>query len=113
MFRERLETNTSFKEVRVIYKLFLEYIESHYVFKSVFESIIFAPYATWLRAWMFVRKDDWSLRAKELVERLAWSIRVVIFPCGLWLPNMIVVYKYVVCGYYWYYCMQMVLVFNE
>ena len=31
----------SFEEVNVIYKLFLESNESHYVFKSIFESIIF------------------------------------------------------------------------
>ena len=31
----------SFKEVSMTYKLFLEYNESHYVFTSVFESIIF------------------------------------------------------------------------
>jgi len=46
MFRELLERIISFKEVSVIYKLFLEYIESNYVFKSVFESIIFDPCAT-------------------------------------------------------------------
>jgi len=63
MFRELLEKITSFKEVGVIYKLFLEYIESHYVFKSVFESTIFILCATWLRAWMFARNEDWSLRA--------------------------------------------------
>ena len=31
----------SFKEVSMIYKLFLESNESHYVFKSMFENIIF------------------------------------------------------------------------
>ena len=31
----------SFKEVSVIYNLFLEYNESHYIFTTVFESIIF------------------------------------------------------------------------
>ena len=41
MFQELLERTISFKEVGVIYKLFLECIESHYVFKSVFESIMF------------------------------------------------------------------------
>jgi len=46
MFQDLLERIISFKEVNAIYKLFLEYIESHYIFKSVFESIIFVPCAT-------------------------------------------------------------------
>ena len=48
MFQELLERVISFQEVSVIYKgvsviykLFLEYNESHYIFTSVFEGIIF------------------------------------------------------------------------
>ena len=38
---EVFRRGVSFKEVCVIYKLFLEYNVSHYVFTSVFKSIIF------------------------------------------------------------------------
>ena len=41
MFQELLERAISTKEVSVIYKLFLGYNESQYVFKSEFKTIIF------------------------------------------------------------------------
>jgi len=63
MFQELLERIISFKEVSMIYKLFLEYIESQDVFKSVFENTIFVPCAAQLCAGMLVRKEYWSSRA--------------------------------------------------
>jgi len=44
MFRELLARIINFKDGGVIYKPFLEYIKSHYGFKSMFESFRLNPY---------------------------------------------------------------------
>jgi len=64
MFREFLERIVSFEGVGVNYKPFLIFIESHYIFKSEFESVyIQSLLPTCLCAWMAASREVLSLRA--------------------------------------------------
>jgi len=64
MFREFLERIISVKGVGVHYKPFLVFIESHYVFRSEFESVyIQSLLSTCFCAWMLASREVWSLRA--------------------------------------------------
>ena len=61
---ELLERNVSFKGVDVDYKPFLVFIESHYIFKSEFESLCIQSWLhTCLCGWMPASREVWSLRA--------------------------------------------------
>ena len=60
----------------------------------------------WLCAWMPVSNEVWLLKCRYELEWLGVKFRSVGFLGEIWLPNMIVVYKYCVIATY-HYCLQM------